>query len=176
LAAGATAVLGVLAVVVASVPLYHYEYAFQGEHSFLRQALAGLPVGARVFHLPAREDARLRADPDCCLDLPVSPLALAFPSFRFEPIPIRPDRARLPAAVDDRTYYYEGALCRLAPTPASEGRNPGLSHVLKELCAGLARDPRLEPVASALVPSNGFWPFLEPGGVPLRLYRLRPAP
>jgi len=170
-AAGLVAMVALLAIVFAARPLYDYEYAFQGEHAFLRQALAALPAGARVLHLPAREDDRLRADPDCCLDLPVGPLALAFPSIHFEPIPIRPERG-LPAAVDDRTYYYEGALCRLAPTAASEGRNPGLSQVLAELCAALARDPRLELVASAIVPSNGFRLFLQPGGVPVRLYRI----
>jgi hypothetical protein len=174
-AARVAAVLGALTVVPASLPLYQYEYAFQGEHRFLRQALAALPAGARVLHLPVREDDRIHNDLDCCLDLPKSPLVLTVPLLHFEPIPIRPDRPRLPAAVDDRTYYYEGAPCRLAATPASEGRNPGLSRMLSELCAVLARDPRLELVASALVPSNGFWPFLEPGDVPLRLYRIRPS-
>jgi len=48
-----------------------------------------------------------------------------------------------------------------------------LSRELNELCAALARDPRIELVASASVPSNGFWAFLEPGDVPLRLYRIR---
>jgi hypothetical protein len=74
--------------------------------------------------------------------------------------------------VDDRTYYYEGALCHLAATDATEHRNPGLSQLLNEQCAVLGRDPRLEPVASTVVPSNGFWDFLEPGGVPVRLYRI----
>ena len=141
----------------------------------MRQALTALPTDARVLHLPVRGDDRIHNDLDCCLDLPKSPLVLTFPLLHFEPIPIRPDRPRLPAAVDDRTYYYEGAPCRLAATPASESRNPGLSRMLSELCAALARDPRLELVASALVPSNDFWPFLEPGDVPLRLYRIRPS-
>src|SRR5262249_24268492 len=126
-------------------------------------------------HWPARGDAQIHLDPDCCLDLPKSPLAVAFPQVHFEPIPIRPERPRLPAAVDDRTYYYEGALCRLAPTPSSEGRNPALSRMLKARCAQLGSDPRLEPVATGLAPSNGFWSFLEPGDVPLRLYRIRPS-
>jgi hypothetical protein len=173
-AARVVAALGVAALLSASAPLYRYEYAFQGEYRFLRRALADVPAGARLLHLPAREDDRLRADPDCCLDPPLSPLALAFPSLHFEAIPLRPERARLPAAVDDRTYYYAGALCRLAPTSASERRNPGLSGALREQCAALERDPRLQPAGSAVVPSNGFWPFLEPGGVPVRLYRIGP--
>ena len=135
LAARAAAMLGALTVVPASMPLYRYEYTFQGEHRFLRQALAVLPADSLVLHLPAREDDQLRNDPDCCLDPPNSPLALAFPSVHFEAIPIRPDRPHLPAAVDSRTYYYEGALCRLAPTRASDARNPGLSRTLKDLCA-----------------------------------------
>ncbi len=175
LGARAVAMLGVLAVAAAALPLYHYEYAFQGEHRFLRQALAALPADARVLHLPARGDNRIHNDPDCCLDLPQSPLAVTFPQLHFEPIPIRPEKPHLPAAVDDRTYYYEGALCHLAATPASEGRNPGLSRVLRDLCTALAQDPRLEPVASARVPANGFWSFLEPGDVPLHLYRIRPS-
>ena len=173
-ASAAITALGVLAVVVAALPLYRYEYAFQGEYRFLRETLATLPGDARVLHLPVREDDRIHADPDCCLDPAHSPLALAFPSVRFEALPIRPERPQLPAAVDERTYYYEGALCRLAPTPASEGRNPGLSRLVDGLCATLARDPRLEPVAAVRVPSNGFWAFLHPGPVPLRLYRVRP--
>lgn len=174
-AAGIIILLGVSPIVIASAPLYRYEYAFQAEHRFLRRTLADLTAGARVLHLPARGDDRLRADPDCCLDPPVSPLALAFPSLHFETIPIRLDRPRLPAAVDERTYYYEGALCRLAPTDSSERRNPGLSRDVQELCAELARDPRLEVVASDVAPSSGFWSFLEPGDVPLNLYRIRPS-
>ncbi len=174
LVARAAAVLGVLTVVPASMPLYRYEYAFQGEYRFLRRALATLPADARLLYLPPRGDDQIHIDPDCCLDPPDSPLALAFPSVHFEPIPIRPNRPPgLPAAVDDRTYYYAGTLCRLAPTPSSEGRNPGLSRTLRALCAVLARDPRLDLVASAAVSSNSLWPFLEPGEVPLRLYRIR---
>lgn len=164
--------LGVAAVAVTSVPLYGYQYSFQGEYRFLREALRALPANAVVLHLPVREDDHIRNDPDCCLDLPNSPLALAFPGMRFETVPIRPDGARLPAAVDASTYYYEGAICHLAPISESEQRNPGLSAVVREQCATLARDARLEPVATARVPSEGFWPFLPPGGVPVRLYRV----
>jgi len=165
--------LGVVAVVHSSLPLYHYEYAFQGEERFLRHAMAALPVDARLLHLPVRGDDRIHADPDCCLDLPKSPLALAFPRVHFEPVAILPERPQLPAAVDTRTYYYEGALCRLGSTPFTEGRNPGLSRVVHDVCASLARDPRLELVASARVPPHGMWEFLQPGDVPLRLYRIR---
>ncbi|MCK6557205.1 hypothetical protein L6Q96_21905 [Candidatus Binatia bacterium] len=173
-ATGVVAVLGAGAVVFASMPLYRHEYSFQAEQRFLRAALAALPADAVVLHLPVREDDEIRNDPDCCLDLPNSPLALAFPGLRFEAIPLRGEGARLPAAVDARTYYYEGALCHLAPIPESERRNPGLSAMVREQCATLARDPRLEPVAAARVSSDGFWPFLPPGGVPVRLLRVRP--
>ena len=86
--------LGALTVVSASLPLYHYEYAFQGEHRFLRQALAALPADARLLHLPVHGDDRIHNDPDCCLDLPKSPLALTFPLMHFEPIPLRPGARR----------------------------------------------------------------------------------
>ena len=170
-AARAATVLGALTVLAASLPLYRYDYTFQEEYRFLRDALAMLPANARVLHLPAREDDQIHNDPDCCLDPGGSPLALAFPFAHFEPVPL--DRRDLPEAVDGHTYYYEGALCRLAPTPYSEGRNPGLSRTLRDLCAALAGDPRLDVIASARVSSNGVWPFLEPGDVPLRLYRIR---
>lgn len=162
----------VTSMVLSSRAAYAYRYAFQAEYSFLLEALERVPKPARVLSLAVRHDRRLRKDLDCCLDPSGSPLALAWPDVTFENIPLDLQQATLTARPDEHVFWFESALCSLAPTEMTEGRNPGIAADVAALCARLKATPGLVPIAQGEASPGATWPFFEDRMIPLRLYRV----
>jgi hypothetical protein len=167
------AVLGVLAVLAAGLPLFSHRYTYQAEYAFLRRELAEQPGPCRVSHLMVHGDRHFERDPDCCLEPERSLLELAVPEARFEPLPLDAERGRLRDSGEACQLYYHSAICSYGPTRESERRNPGVHAILRERCDALAQDPRLELLAEERVPAAATWVLFGTDEVPIRLYRLR---
>lgn len=170
-------VLALLAsMVVASRPAYAYQYAFQAEYRFLIDALESVPKPARVLSLAVRNEPRLRHDLDCCLDLAGSPLALAYPDVVFESLPLDSSQANLTGGGGPNVYWFESALCSLAPTTETERRNPGIAARVAALCSQLRETAGLVVVARGEAPAGATWPFFAESTLPLRLHRVEAEP
>lgn len=128
-------------------PAYAVRYAFQDEYDFARAALAKLPPGCVVYEVPIRSD-EFPYDVDCCLDVPRTPLALAFPSLELRELP------RALAAVSDGSScvaYYESIACGMQDDVPGGRRVREATAYFRRRCGEVHRRGRLEPIAETTV-------------------------
>jgi hypothetical protein len=134
---------------VSARPAYAVRYAFQDEYDFARAALAKLPPDCVVYEVPVRSD-ELPHDVDCCLDVPRSPLALAFPSLQLRELP------RSLAAVSNASScvaYYESIGCSMRDDVPGGRPVREATAYFRRRCAEVRRRGRLEPIARTTVSS-----------------------
>jgi hypothetical protein len=136
---------------IQALPAYRTSYAFQDEYLFARRALASLPDGCSVYELPIRND-QIEDDLDCCLDLPRSPLELAFPRLKFRALP-----TTAPEDVDlsqPCVAYYESVMCRVEDSPTLHdhwGKSIGYFH---QRCGEVRSAGVFTPIEQATVSSR----------------------
>ena len=129
-----------------AVPAMTATFTFQDEYAFLRHSLRALPDDCVVFSIPAR-DNRIERDVDTGLDLPNSPLVLAYPRLQFREL-----ADGLPQVTADQCVaYYESALCSIEETAAVKRRFPEAYEVIRGRCGEVRSAGSLEVVAEASV-------------------------
>ena len=113
-----------------AVPAMTATFTFQDEYTFLRRSLRALPDHCVVFSIPARDNL-IERDVDTGLDLPNSPLVIAYPRLDFREL-----ANGLPEVKADQCVaYYESALCSIEETAAVKRRFPEAYQVIRGRCA-----------------------------------------
>jgi len=153
--AAAGAGLFTLGVVTESRSAYAYRYAFQVEYSLLRSWLAELPDNCTVFQLPTRVP-EFERDLDCCLDLPRSSLAAAYPRLHLRELPEETITiASFQSAESDGCIaYYEGSTCALYPTSEATQRHAKALAHFRDHCENARHRLTLTALDSGYVPPH----------------------
>ncbi len=169
------AALAGIGAAVGSYPAYRYEYAFQEEYGFLREALRGLRQGCTVYQLAVRVEGFER-DLDCCLDVPRSPLVAAYPGLVFRSLDAASAGARVlvPNTEGACVVYYEGSACALAATAEARTRHATALAYFQRRCPEMRSALRNGPRASAAVVSHATNDLFGSASHAVHLYEVHP--
>lgn len=111
---------------------YTQRYTFQDEYDFLRHEFAALPDGCTVFQANLRSQAFQR-DLDCCLNVPVSPLTIAYPELVFRTHGPETDLQTV-VAETECVAYYQTAACSLGDTEDLPDSYAKVAEQIANLC------------------------------------------
>jgi len=167
------AMTAMIATFLLAIPAYRQEFTFQAEYDFLRTSLAELPDGCTVV-MPLLRDSRFQRDLDCCLDVPRSPLVIAYPRLRFHHL--LPDQIDLQSDTEGCVAFYESAACSLRPTEFALGDHTVALEVLPDQCARILTEQSLTAVGEDIITPHVPNDLFDHQPIHVGLWKKTPSP
>ncbi len=158
-----------IATIVPAVGAYRTTYTFQDEYRFLREELGKLPDGCVLYQLPIRQSAFER-DLDCCLDVPRTPLGIAYPKLKLEMLDEGPPF--FPSALPECAAYYESAACSLADNEVVRERHLTALRTFRRQCNDVFGEVHAELLGETRASNHSLNHQFDGVEVPVRLHRV----